>query len=221
VGANAIMFNMEGVGLISVAQYYHRTYNYGLQFPDLLCVEIGNGAFVPFELCDVVPGQIMGKELPSDETKDMVGFDQLIPQYLFSLQGFTTQSIPAIKEAILRVWDKAKFKNNIAELIADNESFIHFSTPDATNYIVSTFRVIILDTKVRGGKPNPTINIYMESPTNDPEAWVEWRDHLADLHYPSPRQPLLRVIPGWNCGTECHANDHPRATNIKSNLSPP
>jgi len=38
---------------------------------------------VPIELCEVSPGQIMRKQLPSDKTKDMVAFSTQKPHERF------------------------------------------------------------------------------------------------------------------------------------------
>lgn len=39
-----------------------------------LCIKVGSGAFIPLELCEVPPGQIMRKQVPPQKTKDVVEF---------------------------------------------------------------------------------------------------------------------------------------------------
>ena len=39
-----------------------------------LYLKVGSGAFIPLELCEVPPGQIVRKQVPSEKTKDVVEF---------------------------------------------------------------------------------------------------------------------------------------------------
>jgi eukaryotic translation initiation factor 2C len=59
---------------ITVSDYFRQHQNKPLQYPFLPCVEVSSGALVPFELCDVPPGQIMRKQVPSERTKDVLDF---------------------------------------------------------------------------------------------------------------------------------------------------
>ncbi|KAG6869248.1 hypothetical protein C0993_000001 [Termitomyces sp. T159_Od127] len=79
-GANALTFTMREGGSMSVAQYFLKTQNQKLRFPDVICVEliwtiqVGSGALIPLELCTVPPGQIMRKQVPPEKTKDVLDF---------------------------------------------------------------------------------------------------------------------------------------------------
>ncbi|KAF7365497.1 Argonaute-like protein [Mycena venus] len=59
---------------MTVADYFRRTQNNPLQFPDVICAEVGSGALNPLELCDVPPGQLMRKQFPPEKTKDVLDF---------------------------------------------------------------------------------------------------------------------------------------------------
>lgn len=74
MGAASLTFTLREGGTLTVAQYFQRTYNKALRFPDVLCVEVGNGALIPLELCTVVEGQIMRKQIPPEKTKDVLAF---------------------------------------------------------------------------------------------------------------------------------------------------
>lgn len=37
-------------------------------------VQVGTGAIIPLELCDVPPGQILKKAVPPEKTKDVLEF---------------------------------------------------------------------------------------------------------------------------------------------------
>ncbi|KAF9464484.1 argonaute-like protein [Collybia nuda] len=73
-GAAALNFTMREGGTMTVAEYFQRTQNRKLQFPDVICVEVGSGALIPLELCTVPPGQIMRKQVPPEKTKDVLDF---------------------------------------------------------------------------------------------------------------------------------------------------
>jgi len=74
-GADALSFTMRGGGgSTTVAKYFKQHASINLRFPGLICVEVGSGAFIPLELCEVPPGQIMRKQVPSEKTKDVVEF---------------------------------------------------------------------------------------------------------------------------------------------------
>ncbi|KAG6917905.1 hypothetical protein DXG01_000514 [Tephrocybe rancida] len=73
-GANALNFTMREGGSMSVADYFYKTQNQKLKFPDIICVEVGSGALIPLELCIVPPGQIMRKQVPPEKTKEVLDF---------------------------------------------------------------------------------------------------------------------------------------------------
>jgi eukaryotic translation initiation factor 2C len=73
-GANKLTFTMREGGQMTVADYFRKTLNGPLKFPDVICVEVGSKALIPLELCFVPPGQIMRKQVPPEKTKDVVEF---------------------------------------------------------------------------------------------------------------------------------------------------
>jgi len=73
-GAGNLSFTMREGGTMTVAEYFRRTQNRPLQFPDVICVEVGSGALIPLELCEVPAGQIMRKQVPPEKTKDVLDF---------------------------------------------------------------------------------------------------------------------------------------------------
>ncbi|KAJ3796816.1 argonaute-like protein [Lentinula aff. detonsa] len=79
-GASALSFKVKEGETVTVAQYFQNVLNRPLQYPDLICVEIGSGALIPLELCEVPPGQIMRKQVPPEKTKDVVEFATKKPQ---------------------------------------------------------------------------------------------------------------------------------------------
>ncbi|PPQ94823.1 hypothetical protein CVT25_007460 [Psilocybe cyanescens] len=77
--ASQITFQTREGQTISVANYFRTVLGRPLQFPDNICVEIGSGACIPIELCDVPAGQIMRKQIPDSKTSDIVEFSKLAP----------------------------------------------------------------------------------------------------------------------------------------------
>ncbi|KAJ7793633.1 PAZ domain-containing protein [Mycena olivaceomarginata] len=72
--ANKLTLTMHEGQSMTVADYFQRTQNKPLQLPDVICAEVGSGALIPLELCDVPPGQLMRKQVPPEKTKDVLDF---------------------------------------------------------------------------------------------------------------------------------------------------
>ncbi|KAF8127809.1 hypothetical protein K438DRAFT_2000521 [Mycena galopus ATCC 62051] len=49
--------------------YFQQNQNKPLQFPDVICTEVGSGALIPLELYDVPPGELMRKPVPPEKTR--------------------------------------------------------------------------------------------------------------------------------------------------------
>ncbi|THH15391.1 hypothetical protein EW146_g5073 [Bondarzewia mesenterica] len=83
LGARDCEFEMDQVGgetrRISVAEYFRDILNRPLQFPDVLCAELSTKALVPLELLEVMPGQIIKKQIPSDKTAAVLDFSKKDP----------------------------------------------------------------------------------------------------------------------------------------------
>ncbi|KAF8913963.1 argonaute-like protein [Gymnopilus junonius] len=73
-GASTLKFTLHQGGEMTVAEYFKQALNKPLQFPDVICAEVGSGAKIPLELCTVPPGQIMRKQMPAEKTKDVLDF---------------------------------------------------------------------------------------------------------------------------------------------------
>ncbi|KAJ6630422.1 argonaute-like protein [Mycena sp. CBHHK59/15] len=79
-GANQLTFRMREGRSITVANYYREARGRPLVHPALLCVEIGQGALIPLELCTVSPGQLVRKEVPDDKKTQLVEFASMPPK---------------------------------------------------------------------------------------------------------------------------------------------
>ncbi|KZV61782.1 Piwi-domain-containing protein [Peniophora sp. CONT] len=79
-GARDLTFTTETGASITVAAYFQSVLNRPLSHPDIVCAELATGAIIPLELCTVLPGQIIRKELPREKTKDVLAFSTKRPE---------------------------------------------------------------------------------------------------------------------------------------------
>ncbi|KAJ7918211.1 argonaute-like protein [Mycena leptocephala] len=79
-GASDVTFVMRGGRSMTVANYYQEATGRPLQYPTLLCVEVGQGALIPLELCTVLAGQLVKKEIPDEKKSDLVAFATMKPK---------------------------------------------------------------------------------------------------------------------------------------------
>ncbi|KAG9122737.1 hypothetical protein FRC07_000749, partial [Ceratobasidium sp. 392] len=78
-GAGSTMFESNGQN-ISVAQYFQRTYRKTVRYPDIPCVKISSKAIIPMEFCEILPGQLMRRQIPQELTDEMVNFSRKRPE---------------------------------------------------------------------------------------------------------------------------------------------
>lgn len=78
--AKDLRFTMSDGKTQTVADYFRTAYSRPLRFPDLLCVEVGSGALLPLEVCTVIPGQIMRKQVPPEKTASVLEFATKKPE---------------------------------------------------------------------------------------------------------------------------------------------
>ncbi|KAK0197553.1 argonaute-like protein [Armillaria mellea] len=80
-------------GRITTVETYFAALNRRIRYPDIIGLRLStqdaeNAVIVPAELCDVVPGQMFKKRLPSDLTSDAVSFGTIPPdRRLQSIRG--------------------------------------------------------------------------------------------------------------------------------------
>ncbi|KAF8593241.1 Piwi-domain-containing protein [Ceratobasidium sp. AG-I] len=71
-------FKLSDGNETTVAQYF-RTLGVQLRYPDYVCIETGKGAAFPIELCSIIPGQMMRRQVPSHLTKNFLDFSTKRP----------------------------------------------------------------------------------------------------------------------------------------------
>ncbi|KAI0080425.1 argonaute-like protein [Panus rudis PR-1116 ss-1] len=74
VTARQHKFKAEGLGEVTVEQYFKRKYNITLQYPDMPLVDVGGQKqnLMPAELCDIVPNQPFRGKLLDTHTAEMI-----------------------------------------------------------------------------------------------------------------------------------------------------
>ncbi|KAL1743740.1 Piwi domain-containing protein [Schizophyllum fasciatum] len=79
VGAAQLSFTKRDGQRMTVAGHF-QALGRRLKYPELVCAEVGNGALVPIELCDVPHGQLMRKQVPANKTDKVVEFATQLPE---------------------------------------------------------------------------------------------------------------------------------------------
>ncbi|CAE6346789.1 unnamed protein product, partial [Rhizoctonia solani] len=64
---------------MSVAQYF-QSLGTQLHYPNYVCIETSSGAAYPIEVCSVIPGQLMRKQVPPELTNSVLTFSTKRPQ---------------------------------------------------------------------------------------------------------------------------------------------
>ncbi|KAI1319425.1 argonaute 1 [Mortierella claussenii] len=59
---------------MTIEEYFVKTYNKKLQYPNLPCISVGKTVILPMEVCSVVDGQRYQKKLDEAQTADMIKF---------------------------------------------------------------------------------------------------------------------------------------------------
>lgn len=72
--AERTMFRDDTGNEMSVAQYFVKQYNLGLNFPFLPCVIVRKDIFLPMEVCSILPGRRYGRKLNEAQTAEMIKF---------------------------------------------------------------------------------------------------------------------------------------------------
>ncbi|KAL7283289.1 hypothetical protein ACG7TL_002718 [Trametes sanguinea] len=58
----------------TVARHFQNKYNVPVRYPRLVGVKVGQGSVIPAEFCEVVPGQIYRKKIPTECQNDFLSF---------------------------------------------------------------------------------------------------------------------------------------------------
>lgn len=64
----------------NVVDHILQTYGTRIRYPNWICAEVGNGAFIPIELCHIKPGQIMRKQISGDVIAKVREFSTMEPK---------------------------------------------------------------------------------------------------------------------------------------------
>ncbi|KAB5595487.1 Argonaute-like protein [Ceratobasidium theobromae] len=76
--ASDLKFTNHDGNEISVAQYF-RSLGTNLQYPNLVCIETSSGAAYPIEVCSIIPGQLMRRQIPPEQVSSVLDFSTKKP----------------------------------------------------------------------------------------------------------------------------------------------
>ncbi|CCO36189.1 Protein argonaute 1A Short=OsAGO1a [Rhizoctonia solani AG-1 IB] len=79
LGADKLLFTNSEGNEMSVAQYF-QTLGTNLSYPKYTCVETGSGAAYPIEVCTIIPGQLMRKQMPPELINSVLSFSTKKPK---------------------------------------------------------------------------------------------------------------------------------------------
>ncbi|KAI0255719.1 Piwi domain-containing protein [Lactifluus subvellereus] len=74
MGARDLTLELGNGQQTTVADYFWTVLDRPLRFPDVICVELFNGALIPLELCQVIPGQKVRKRIPPNRKVSILNF---------------------------------------------------------------------------------------------------------------------------------------------------
>ncbi|KAH7334657.1 argonaute-like protein [Rhizoctonia solani] len=77
--ANTLIFTNSDGNEMSVAQYF-QLLGTTLQYPNYTCVETSSGAAYPIEVCTIIPGQLMRKQVPPHLVNSVLDFSTKKPK---------------------------------------------------------------------------------------------------------------------------------------------
>ncbi|CAE6418353.1 unnamed protein product [Rhizoctonia solani] len=77
--ANTRLFTNSEGNEMSVAQYF-QSRGTNLKYPNYICIETSSGAAYPIELCSIIPGQLMRKQVPPNLVNSVLDFSTKKPK---------------------------------------------------------------------------------------------------------------------------------------------
>ena len=133
------------------------------------------------------------------------------PDFLFTIQKFTTLSEHEVMKAIMEIWNDATTTTFFEGLVQSADEKDKITVTNGIIGFIKSMHVKLLDTKKEGGKRDPQYNIYANGqliPNNN--LWFEIKAFLKGRVYKSTECGKGNVKDtNHKCGL-CHGCDHPR-----------
>ncbi|RDX52304.1 hypothetical protein OH76DRAFT_1480887 [Lentinus brumalis] len=101
------------------------------------------------------------------------------PRWLFALGGFLRPDVEAIKTTVLSVLRSAYMIERLEYLTRSNSMLAHIPEERRVEHILRSLDVKVAITT----KGAYAANIYIKPPTDDMDAWREWRDELKACRF--------------------------------------
>ncbi|KAI0323374.1 hypothetical protein GY45DRAFT_1264669 [Cubamyces sp. BRFM 1775] len=130
----------------------------------------------------------------------------VIPNFLFTLHGFTKGDEKALEETVRRTFLVTRFCRFTASFAVNNPRFRGYSTDRIIETLMRTLEVKVVRVP---GTTLQAVNVHCASPTTSPELWCLWRDALGAAQYVHSLCREGFPKRGLTC-SGCHGNDHVR-----------
>ncbi|KAI0352175.1 hypothetical protein OH77DRAFT_1428955 [Trametes cingulata] len=107
--------------------------------------------------------------------------DLPIPRYLFTLGGFSHNYRSDILQTIWNTFNGESILPAIVHLVQSHPSYEMITPELAASVLLDTLEITI--TRSQGGSYSAAV--YIDSPTDSPQRWLDWRNHIARLPFQS------------------------------------
>ena len=145
--------------------------------------------YLAYHLTQVEYNTLLSCHIWSSEviTLQVIPTDPPCPDFLFTLQGFTTLDQSHIHAMVSKVWSDGETKNFITHKVnaacTENKKL----TKETLIYLIKSLKVTHLKIKNRGSTLTPHFNIYTDGKaTTDEELWANLCTFLATQKYTLP-----------------------------------
>ncbi|KAH9853570.1 hypothetical protein C2E23DRAFT_706941, partial [Lenzites betulinus] len=127
----------------------------------------------------------------------------VIPRYLFTLAGFTTNHNNDVVDSVRKAFANEPILATITDLVQSHPS-LQYSPPDVAAAIIAASVEVRIDQLSNG---NMQAAVFCSSPTGNAETWKQWRSSLMRMPFYSQYNPVATARRIELC-LVCHSADH-------------
>ncbi|KAH9856128.1 hypothetical protein C2E23DRAFT_857167 [Lenzites betulinus] len=127
----------------------------------------------------------------------------VVPRYLFTLTGYTTNHDNDIVESIRGAFMDDPIFSTIADLVQGHPTLQYLAPQEAAMRVASSVEVRVDQL----GNGNMQAAVFCDSPTGSGQAWTIWRSNLMKIPFQSRYNPTA-VAKRIELCAGCHSADH-------------
>ncbi len=131
-------------------------------------------------------------------------FSPVIPDFLFTLRGFTSRNIKSLEHVIKRTIFSPECRLFTASFAVDNPRFHGLSTDSIAELLMESLRLKVVE---RSHSDVLNVNVYCASPTTSDVLWCRWRDVLGAAEFTHSFIGVGTRVVYLAC-SGCHGADH-------------